>query len=59
MNLFKGMKPAGATHEWWYANGAWRGWLRVEQWVYFYDERNGWVAIAKALDSIYGKATPI
>lgn len=59
MNLFKGIKPVGATHDWFNQNGSWRGWLKVSDWVYYHDERKGWVAVAKHPDSLYGTVKPL
>lgn len=59
MSLFKGVKPAGATHEWYNQNGSWRGWVKVGDWVYFYDDQKGWVCVAKAVDSLSGTVKPL
>lgn len=51
--------PDGTTHEWYYPNGSWRGYIRVLEWVYYFDERNGWIAVAKCVDSLSGTVKPI
>jgi hypothetical protein len=59
VSLFKGIKPAGATHEWFNQNGSWRGWLKVGDWVYCHDDRYGWITVAKHPSSIPGKVVPL
>mgnify|MGYP001088793724 CR=1 FL=1 len=55
MSLFKGIKPEGATHVWYYPNGTPRAWLQVAEWVYYFAGDGKWVAIAKDINTLSGR----
>lgn len=46
--------PTGATHKWYDPKGAFRAFLMVSDWVYYYDERYGWVAVGKSIENLSG-----
>jgi hypothetical protein len=59
VSLMEGIKPAGATHKWYWSNGSFRAWLKVAEWVYSYDAVHGWTAIAKHPSSLHGEVEPL
>lgn len=59
MSLMEDAKPINATHKWYAPNGSFRAWLKVNEWVYSYDAVQGWVAVAKHVDSLSGTVKPL
>lgn len=51
--------PEGTTHRWYDASGKPIGWLKVSDWVSYWDEpRSTWTVIGKSLQQIRGSAKP-